>query len=170
MDISRATPPPAIEIHESQQESAEGTSHPRAFAFRSAASQSSSSSMAIPNASVNEAPPPLPPPKHIEDFDHGLDPGWTWGNRRDGFEFRKVTLAPIRHGSSLQGGYLHGIEGPRRPEIKTEGETDMDLDQSDRRGSSVSTLRSFSDLAQSGSLGDSFRDRALPSSFNASHQ
>ncbi|KAL8638035.1 MAG: hypothetical protein Q9228_004770 [Teloschistes exilis] len=45
--------------------------------------------MAVPGTRTNQhfAPPPLPPPKYIEDLAAGSDPGWKWGNtpRHDGF-------------------------------------------------------------------------------------
>ncbi|KAI2381021.1 hypothetical protein LOY97_006798, partial [Ophidiomyces ophidiicola] len=49
------------------------------------------------------APPPLPPPRYIEDLAHGHDSGWKWGNSFEG----KPTLAPIKASSSLFGGSAH---------------------------------------------------------------
>lgn len=61
--------------------------------------------MAIPRAR-DEIPPPLPPPRHIEDLRAGQDPGWQWGhanNLRD-TGFSGNHLATVRPGSSLYGG------------------------------------------------------------------
>ncbi|KAF9693656.1 hypothetical protein EKO04_008302 [Ascochyta lentis] len=62
--------------------------------------------MAIPSAR-DEVPPPLPPPRHIEDLRAGhSDPGWQWGNtanpKQNGFGGNR--LATVRPGSSLYGG------------------------------------------------------------------
>jgi hypothetical protein len=62
--------------------------------------------MAIPNAR-EAVPPPLPPPRHIEDLRAGQsDPGWQWGNtdnpKENGFGGHR--LATVRPGSSLYGG------------------------------------------------------------------
>jgi len=60
--------------------------------------------MAIPRAR-EEVPPPLPPPRHIEDLRPGQDPGWQWGNtnspRDTGFGGNR--LATVRPGSTLYG-------------------------------------------------------------------
>ncbi|KZM25249.1 metal ion binding [Ascochyta rabiei] len=62
--------------------------------------------MAIPSAR-DQVPPPLPPPRHIEDLRAGhSDPGWQWGNtanpKQNGFGGNR--LATVRPGSSLYGG------------------------------------------------------------------
>ena len=62
--------------------------------------------MAIPNAR-EAVPPPLPPPRHIEDLRAGQsDPGWQWGNTDNPREngFGGLRLATVRPGSSLYGG------------------------------------------------------------------
>ena len=62
--------------------------------------------MAIPNAR-EAVPPPLPPPRHIEDLRAGQsDPGWQWGNTDNPKEsgFGGHRLATVRPGSSLYGG------------------------------------------------------------------
>ncbi|KAJ4365277.1 hypothetical protein N0V83_008896 [Neocucurbitaria cava] len=71
--------------------------------------------MAIPRAR-EEVPPPLPPPRHIEDLRSGQDPGWQWGyenERRDiGFHASRGTVRP---GSSLYGGPISNQPRPRDP-------------------------------------------------------
>lgn len=95
--------------------------------------------MPIPNSRGEEAPPPLPPPRYLEDLDNGHDSGWTWANslaRGDGFGQR--TLAPIKRGSSLYGGYMRGrMDGTDNPMAGD--------DDHDRRGSTVSTIKSPSE-------------------------
>jgi hypothetical protein len=70
--------------------------------------------MAIPRAR-EQVPPPLPPPRHIEDLRTGQDPGWQWGNtnspRDTGFGGNR--LATVKPGSSLYGGA--GTHYPREP-------------------------------------------------------
>ena len=72
--------------------------------------------MAIPRAR-EEIPPPLPPPRHIEDIRAGQDPGWQWGNtnspRDTGFGGNR--LATVRPGSSLYGGAGGSQARPRQP-------------------------------------------------------
>ncbi|KAJ4352680.1 hypothetical protein N0V95_004064 [Ascochyta clinopodiicola] len=71
--------------------------------------------MAIPSAR-EQVPPPLPPPRHIEDLQAGhADPGWQWGNttnpKQNGFGGNR--LATVRPGSSLYGGAGSGQVLPR---------------------------------------------------------
>ncbi|KAH7389548.1 hypothetical protein DE146DRAFT_168230 [Phaeosphaeria sp. MPI-PUGE-AT-0046c] len=74
--------------------------------------------MAIPRARA-EVPPPLPPPRHIEDLRAGQDPGWQWGHtnspRDTGFSVNH--LATVKPGSSLYGG-PNGAR-PRPPSAET---------------------------------------------------
>jgi hypothetical protein len=50
-----------------------------------------------------EVPPPLPPPRHIEDFRTVQDPGWQWGHTNSPKDtgFGESRLATVRPGSSL---------------------------------------------------------------------
>jgi hypothetical protein len=59
------------------------------------------------NASRGAVPPPLPPPRIIEELNKGQDPGWQWANgkiRRDS-DHREDTRygSAIKPGSSLLG-------------------------------------------------------------------
>lgn len=78
MDFSRVMSPPSILVHDHN-----GNHGRRRSTSRSAAMPFSSrpvGPMAIPNTRHDLPPPPLPPPRHIEDLAAGSDPGWTWGN------------------------------------------------------------------------------------------
>lgn len=104
----------------------------------SLSSSSSRAPMTIPQSRPAEAPPPLPPPRFNEDLANGHDLGWKWGNPALAGGFEK--LAPIKQNSSLFGGY-------RLPRVDQHGygehAEEMDLDSEfDRRGSTVSTIRS----------------------------
>jgi hypothetical protein len=99
---------PSIRVYESQHYSLphhHRPSHPSAAV-----------AMAIPRAR-EEAPPPLPPPRHIENLRAGQDPGWQWGNtnspRDTGFGGNR--LATVRPGSSLYGASGSGYPRPREP-------------------------------------------------------
>lgn len=70
--------------------------------------------MAIPRAR-EEIPPPLPPPRHIEDLRAGQDPGWQWGNTNSPKDtgFGGNRLATVRPGSSLYGASTSNYARPR---------------------------------------------------------
>jgi hypothetical protein len=60
--------------------------------------------MAIPNARAASPPPPLPPPRYINELKNGQDPGWQWGNSPNSPEYR-ANYRSIKSGSSLLGNY-----------------------------------------------------------------
>jgi hypothetical protein len=137
MDIPRIASPSSSRVleqmayHERRQSASRSDSH-------SASSHTTRAPMTIPHNRPAEAPPPLPPPRFIEDLANGHDLGWRWGNSVVDGRFGK--LAPIKQSSSLNGGY-------RRPPMDTshdeEAMDEMDVDGDfDRRGSTVSTIRS----------------------------
>jgi hypothetical protein len=72
--------------------------------------------MAIPRAR-EEVPPPLPPPRHIEDLRAGQDPGWQWGNTNSPIDtgFGGNRLATVRPGSSLYGSGASSNPRARQP-------------------------------------------------------
>jgi len=74
---------------------------------------SSSGAMAIRSVNDNSVPPPLPPPRHIADLEHGHDQGWKWGNRSEEGELGQNILAPIKPNSSLHGGHIRPEFGRR---------------------------------------------------------
>jgi len=95
--------------------------------------------MTIPNTRFEEAPPPLPPPRFIEDLARGIDLAWSLGNGHELGGSRK--LAPIKPGSSLFGGYKNSRVG--RDNEADDDFHGMEIDQDfERRGSTVSTIRS----------------------------
>jgi hypothetical protein len=95
--------------------------------------------MAIPNMRCEEAPPPLPPPRYNDDLARGIDLAWNWGN---GHELGgSCKLAPVKPGSSLFGGYMGSRAG--RDNEADDDFQGMEIDRDfDRRGSTVSTIRS----------------------------
>ena len=78
MDITRVTPPDSILVHE------HNSSHGRRRSTSRTAGLPFSSRppgpMAIRNTKHDPAPPPLPPPRFIDDLTAGSDPGWEWAN------------------------------------------------------------------------------------------
>lgn len=110
MDIPHLTTPPTIHVRE------HNSGHDRQFSashsHNAAASMPSArEGMAIPNRTLDIAPPPLPPPKFIKDLDVGNDTGWKWGNSELERDVGRPALAPIKQGSSLFGGYHSGSIG-----------------------------------------------------------
>ncbi len=104
----------------------------RSSSHTSLTSSHSRDPMAIPGAQIDEPPPPLPPPRYNEELDRGIDVAWSWQNSA------KSKLAPIKPSSSLYGGYMQARGDTRR----SSDNDDMDVDDWDRRGSTVSTIRS----------------------------
>ncbi|KAM5435750.1 hypothetical protein MferCBS31731_006199 [Microsporum ferrugineum] len=103
--------------------------------------------MAIPRSEETIAPPPLPPPRFIEELANGHDSGWRWGNTfhpggtgagaaverdpkdasvgRDAAAGTGTMLPPINPGSSLFGGHA-------RPPLRRRDET-FRLDAEEQR-------------------------------------
>lgn len=126
----------------------------RNLSFRSLSS--SPRPMAIPNAKEPLAPPPLPPPRYIEDLAIGHDSGWKWGNSFEEGEFGKPTLPPIKASSSLVGG------GHSRPELVRRTER-VSFDKDSKRGNAMSTAKVSLGLKNRSSFSTS-RDTFFPSS------
>lgn len=106
--MSSASSTPSIRVYESHRYSLphhHRPSHP-----------SPAVAMAIPRAR-EEVPPPLPPPRHIEDLRAGQDSGWQWGNTNSPKDtgFSGSRLAIVRPGSSLYGVSGSGHSRPRQP-------------------------------------------------------
>jgi hypothetical protein len=123
--------------------------------------------MPIPKTRSDDAPPPLPPPTFIPELEHGHDAGWKFANDGVMGGFQKSTLAPIKQGSSLHGGYVQPrLNTKSRSEDQAE-EMEID-DESARKGSTVSTIRSPSQPdIQVGNLGlrdDEQQNASSPSS------
>lgn len=90
--------------------------------------------MAVPNARSDElfAPPPLPPPRYIEDLAAGSDPGWKWGNLPKHGGFGGSFAFPGSSSSSARGSWDNRMEDEGFP----------DRPEDSRRGSSSTTIRS----------------------------
>lgn len=97
--------------------------------------------MTIPGARFDDAPPPLPPPRFNQELAQGIDVAWSWGNSNP-FNQHKRQLAPINPGSSLYGSYLDSMRHPAGRRDPDNMDLDNDDDDYDRRGSTVSTIRS----------------------------
>ncbi|MCJ1392232.1 hypothetical protein MMC18_005099 [Xylographa bjoerkii] len=88
--------------------------------------------VSIPNSWENPAPPPLPPPRFIEDIAMGRDPGWQWGNSGGRGEFANK-FGAVSPGSSISQGSWN---------LRKESEMGSDDSGEARRDSSTSTIRS----------------------------
>ncbi|PGH16451.1 hypothetical protein AJ79_01782 [Helicocarpus griseus UAMH5409] len=115
--------------------------------------------MAIPNAKEPLAPPPLPPPRYIEDLAIGHDSGWKWGNSFEEGEFGKPTLPPIKPSSSLLGGHT-------RPGLVRRNET-VCVDKDTNRSSTMPVAQVSPELkGRSGFLTST--DTPFPNSLTSS--
>lgn len=76
--------------------------------------------MAIPNRTVEKAPPPLPPPRVINDLAAGSDPGWEWGNdpSRGGFGKSKASSSAASHFPKSWAVSMEENRSPSRPEYR----------------------------------------------------
>lgn len=134
MDCRRVTSPPSILVHEHHDNHGR-----RPSTSRSAGMPFSSRPpvpMAIPNSRHDRPPPPLPPPRFIDDLTAGSDPGWAWGNDRSG-GFGQAMGTPTT-GSNFPKSWTREMED-KRPAQPPERPQYM------RRDSSTSTVRSPTD-------------------------
>ncbi|EEH08786.1 conserved hypothetical protein [Histoplasma capsulatum G186AR] len=138
--------------------SASSRSAARNLPFRSLST--SPGPMAIPNAMEPVVPPPLPPPRYIEDLAIGHDSGWKWGNSVEEGEFGKPTLPPIKPSSSLVGG------GHTRPELVRRTER-VTLDKEIKRSNMMSTAK-ISPVLKNRTSFWTLGDSTFPSSSNPS--
>ncbi|OJD13384.1 hypothetical protein AJ78_06155 [Emergomyces pasteurianus Ep9510] len=161
MDSNPATSsPPSILVCDfnhstyDRRRSSASKSTARNVSFRSVSS--SPGPMAIPNAKEPLAPPPLPPPRYIEDLAIGHDSGWKWGNGFEAGEFGKPTLPPIKPSSSLVGG------GHSRPELVRRTER-VNLDKDSKRSNTMSAAKA-SPVLKSRSSFSASRETSFPNS------
>jgi hypothetical protein len=106
----------------------------RSSSYNSASSPSTTSGpMPIRNAR-DPIPPPLPPPRHLEDIGNGPDIAWQWGNSHEESSWER-TISSVAPGSSLYGRNFANKESMMddRPEFV-------------RRTSSTSTVKSITGL------------------------
>ncbi|KAL8825233.1 MAG: hypothetical protein Q9170_007874 [Blastenia crenularia] len=90
--------------------------------------------MAVPNSRADEpfVPPPLPPPRYIEDLAAGSDPGWKWGNTPNHGGFGGNFGCSRSPSLNARGSWDHRMED--------EGFTDRP--EFSQRNSSTTTLKS----------------------------
>ncbi|KAL1960237.1 hypothetical protein VTO42DRAFT_8780 [Malbranchea cinnamomea] len=101
----------------SRSQSASSGNSPSSFA------SSTRTPMTIPGTHEALAPPPLPPPRFIEDLAQGHDSGWKWSNSFEQGQFgQPATLPPIKPTSSLLGGASSRPPLVRRDETYPFGE------------------------------------------------
>lgn len=134
MDFTRVTSPPSILVH------AHHDNHGR----RRSPSQSAAMPfarppvpMAIPNARYDLAPPPLAPPRYIDNITPGSDPGWAWENDPKGGDFGKARES-ARPTSKFPKSWNRNMD-ENRP---------LDRPEFTRRESSTSTVRSPADTGR----------------------
>ena len=135
MDFTRVTSPPSILVHD------DNASHGRRWSTTRAAAMPSSRApvpLPIPNARFDPAPPPLPPPRHIDDITACSDPGWAWGNDPKGGNFGKARES-ARPVTSFPKSWGKNMIEENRP---------LDRIEFSRRESSTSTVRSPVDTSR----------------------
>ena len=129
MDFTPVTSPPSNRVHDHNANHGRrrSTSRSAAMPFSRAPVP-----LAIPNARYDPAPPPLPPPRYIDEIAAGNDPGWAWGNDPKGGSFGKARESTM----------------PMATFPKSWGKTMGDQPEFRRRESSTSTVRSPADTSR----------------------
>ncbi|KAF1983015.1 hypothetical protein K402DRAFT_339266 [Aulographum hederae CBS 113979] len=118
--------------------------------------------MAIPNA--REAPPPpLPPPRYINELNNGHDPGWQWANNQTSDTVNTLFGSNVKPGSSLRGGGQPSSQGQEH----TGDDVEPFYFGAGRRTSSIATVNTVDTEIMQGdsSLDHSDEDRR-PSASN----
>lgn len=141
MDISRVTSPPSIRVYDFNGNDG-----------RSARSLREQGGKPIPNTNQVDVPPPLPPPRFLDDIAAGGDPGWQWGNNSSSGGFGK-SGGSVSPGSSLHGNWDQRMGNDGNSERP--GYT--------RQGSSHSTIRSRPDSDRRHGLSSRFIDEGYHS-------
>lgn len=131
MNTSGVMSPPSIHVSDMN-----GMSGRRRSSSRTAGEPFSRSPgpMAVPNARAGErcVPPPLPPPRHIEELAAGSDPGWKWGNTPYHGGFGGNSSSSLSSSSSLRGSW----------DQRMGDEHILGRPEHSRRGSSGTTIKS----------------------------
>lgn len=127
MDFTPVTTPPSTLVHDHN-----ARHGPRQSTSRSGAMPFSRAPvpLPIPNARYDPAPPPLPPPRYIDDITAGSDPGWAWGNDPKGGEFGKARESAMPMSNFPKSWGKNIVDRP------------LDPPEFRRRESSTSTVRS----------------------------
>lgn len=134
MDFTRVTSPPSIQVHDHKANHGRRRSTSRSTAMPFSRPPVP---LAIPNARYDPAPPPLPPPRYIDDITAGSDPGWAWGNDPKDGSFGKARES-ARPMSNFPKSWGKNMEEDRP----------SDLPDFRRRESSTSTVRSPADMGR----------------------
>ena len=122
MNTSGVMSPPSILIHDINNLNGSRNSSTRTVAKPLSGSLGP---MAVPNAhrDAQYVPPPLPPPRHIDDLAAGSDPGWRWGNlsNHGGFGGGNCAASPkfaasTRYPSSSHGSWDSRMEDEGFPD------------------------------------------------------
>jgi len=155
--MAEASSPPAIRVYDSRPHNGRHANPRRSPSY---AVTSSSVPMAIPNA--REAPPPpLPPPRYINDLSNGHDPGWQWTNNRGDAPVVGKTYGSVKSGSSSRRGGQDSSQ-----EISVEDDGPFYFGAS-RRASSITTTNTVDTSTMQGdSPENSDQDRSRPSLSN----
>ena len=134
MDFTRVTSPPTIQVHDYNANHGQ-----RRSASRSTAMPFSRPPvpLAIPNAGYDPVPPPLPPPRYIDEITAGSDPGWAWGNdpKEGNFGKARESAKPMSNFPKSWGKPIEEDEPVVWPDFR-------------RRESSTSTVRSPVDASR----------------------
>ena len=127
MDFTPVTSPPSTLVydHNANHGRRRSTSRSAAMPFPRAPVP-----LAIPNARYDPVPPPLPPPRYIDDITAGSDPGWAWGNDPKGGNFGKARDSAVPMSNFPKSWGKSIVDRP------------LDPPEFRRRESSTSTVRS----------------------------
>ena len=133
MDFTPVTSPPSNRVHDHNANHGRRRSTSRSGAMPSSRAPAP---LAIPKASYDTAPPPLPPPRYIDEITAGHDPGWEWGN-----DSKEETFGKARESAMPMSNFPKswGKNMANRP---------LDRPEFRRRESSTSTVRSPSDTGR----------------------
>ena len=126
--------PPSIRIYDSNASFGPHRPSSRTSGHSAMSFTRTPGAVSIPNLR-HEPPPPLPPPRFIEDFNVGRDPGWNWGNRFNSGRTEKSGTGSVSPGSSLLGNW----------EKRMEGKDCEEFPEDTRRVNSATTIKSSLD-------------------------
>ena len=127
MDFTPVTSPPSSLVHD---RNANNHGRRRSTSRSAAMPFSRAPALAIPGARFDPAPPPLPPPRYIDEIAAGSDPGWAWGNDPKGGNFGKAKESAMPMSNFPKSWGKNIVERP------------LDMPDFRRRESSTSTVRS----------------------------
>ena len=126
MDFTPVTSPPSSLVHDRNANHGRRRSTSRSAAMPF----SRAPALAIPGARFDQAPPPLPPPRYIDELAAGSDPGWAWGNDPKGGNFGKAKESAMPMSNFPKSWGKNIVDRP------------LEMPDFRRRESSTSTVRS----------------------------